>query len=298
MSISNIVIMGFGKMPKDCAEILLRNRINIKQILETEKNDLSPLKGYCSRVKIPFKHTNKKETTSFLDSIDEPTVVFSINNNYIFPNKIIEKKNLRIVNFHNSLLPKYPGHGQVIPSWVIFNGETRHGVTWHLIDKGIDSGNILCQKGFSISKKDIALQVMMRAIKLGIELFSLHWKEFIDPTNKGIPQKKHKRHIYRIKDIPNDGHVNISWDFVKMNNFLRSMDYGPFRLLPPSIIKLGKKAYEIKSYQIYPRKKQVTKYRMQLSPLNKAEKNEMIFFYKKGIIRLIVKEVAASGENN
>ncbi len=55
--------MGFGKMPKDCAEILLSNRINIKQILETEKNDLSPLKGYCSRVKIPFKHTNKKETT-------------------------------------------------------------------------------------------------------------------------------------------------------------------------------------------------------------------------------------------
>lgn len=90
-------------MPADSAGILLDITISIQHILETEKSDFSPLQGLCTRFNIPFKRFSHNETTSFLNSVEESTAVLSINNIYIFPLKIVEKENLRIINFHNSI---------------------------------------------------------------------------------------------------------------------------------------------------------------------------------------------------
>ena len=100
--------MGFGKMPADCAAILLANNIDIQDIWETERSVFSPLQGFCKRYKISFKRPARNETTVLLESIKKPTVVLSINNNYIFPRDILRKKKLRVINFHNSLLPFIP----------------------------------------------------------------------------------------------------------------------------------------------------------------------------------------------
>lgn len=53
-------------------------------------------------------------------------------------------KDARLYNIHFSLLPSYKGmYTSAIP---ILNGEEMVGVTFHEIDKGIDTGNIIAQK--------------------------------------------------------------------------------------------------------------------------------------------------------
>jgi len=52
----------------------------------------------------------------------------------------------RIVNIHNSLLPRYRGLHST--AWAIMNGEKYLGLTIHLMNENIDDGPILHQKKF------------------------------------------------------------------------------------------------------------------------------------------------------
>ena len=290
MSFFKIIIMGFGKMPTDCAGILLTNNVPVHGIWETEKSEFSPLEGLSARLNIPFERPSRKEATALLDSLREPAVVFSINNNYLFPSQICEKDNLRIINFHNALLPRYPGHGRVIPTWVIFNGESRHGVTWHLVNAGIDAGDILCQGEFAISENDTALKVMMRAISLGVDLFSRHFQEVIGHRCEGRPQGQVQRRVYRSRDIPNNGHIDISWDFLTMSRFLRSMDYGHFKLLPASKINLDGILYVVTGYRIIAKNTHINNNNnIQIAHSSEKNGNEARFFYREGMINLLLR---------
>ena len=58
----------------------------------------------------------------------------------------------RIVNIHPSLLPRHPGLGAIERSWEA--GDSRLGITIHLVDHGVDTGPVLAQA--SISRETFA----------------------------------------------------------------------------------------------------------------------------------------------
>jgi methionyl-tRNA formyltransferase len=296
MSLLNVIIMGFGKMPADCARILLNHNIAINIILETEQSVFSSLQGVAERMDVPFERPARDETTTFLRSLTEPTVILSINNNYIFPSEICHKDNLSIINFHGSLLPRYPGHGKVIPAWVIFNGESRHGVTWHLVNADIDSGNILCQADFPVSETDRALNIMMRVISLGTDLFSRHWDKFIAAQCEGNTQTHTQDHIYSGRDLPNDGHIDISWNFLTMSRFLRSMDYGTFKLVPPPKINLDGTPYVVTGYRITAKDTNINDNAASIRGHLEQKANQATFLFREGIITLSVLRKDSYGE--
>lgn len=259
MSRPFIGILGFGKMVADCTQILLNNHVLVNFVLETEEGRFSSLEALCSRHNIPFKKPSRTEAAAFLNDLADQTVVFSANNNFIFPRRIVGKKNLRVINFHNAVLPSYPGHGQAIPQWIIYNNEKRHGVTWHLVNDQIDAGNILCQDIFEISASDTAMSVMMRSMRLGIALFDKWWESFLDSGFHGMAQAENTRRIYQSSlqnrlykktDIPNNGYLDLSWGFDQSFRFLRSMDYSRLQLIEPPKIVLDGEEYSIRKYKV------------------------------------------------
>jgi len=259
MAYPAVGILGFGKMVADCAQILLNQSVKVSFVLETEESPFSSLESLCTRNSIAFERATGKKAAEFLDGLDEPTVILSINNNFLFPAQIVQKKNLRIVNFHNALLPSYRGHGQSIPRWIVYNGETRHGVTWHLIDEKIDSGNILCNKTFVILETDTALSVMVRSIKVGIALFEQWWKRFLEFRFQGMSQACSKLQIYKSplqhrvygkKDLPNNGQLDPSWGFDQSIRFLRSMDYSRLQIIASPKIAVDDEVRSIKKYRV------------------------------------------------
>jgi len=74
-------------------------------------------------------------------------------------------KTKQLFNIHFSLLPKYKGmFTSIMP---ILNNEKTIGVTFHKIDKGIDTGDIITQKEFEINLMDNSRDVYYKYIENG-----------------------------------------------------------------------------------------------------------------------------------
>ena len=92
----------------------------------------------------------------------------------VFYDKIIKKEFIdkcgKILNLHNSPLPKYRGVSPI--NWALKNEEQEHGVTIHEILPGIDDGPIVGQLKYSIYPQfDEVGDVYARALKYGYILF-------------------------------------------------------------------------------------------------------------------------------
>lgn len=66
------------------------------------------------------------------------------------------------INAHPSLLPKYRGPNPYF--WTIRNQEQISGVTFHLIDKGLDTGAILAQEEIKIYPSDTGKSLKERTV--------------------------------------------------------------------------------------------------------------------------------------
>lgn len=94
-------------------------------------------------------------------------------------------KDARLYNIHFSLLPKYKGmYTSALP---ILNGETESGVTLHKIDKGIDTGEIIDQKSFSI-KGLTCREIYLSCIKYGTEVVIKNIEEILKGIETAYPQ--------------------------------------------------------------------------------------------------------------
>jgi methionyl-tRNA formyltransferase len=74
---------------------------------------------------------------------------------------LLELPRIGCVNCHSSLLPKHRGPNPF--AWCLLTGETRTGATFHVMDPGIDTGDILDQTAFDITKEDTTLSIYRRA---------------------------------------------------------------------------------------------------------------------------------------
>lgn len=69
--------------------------------------------------------------------------IFSINNGHILTKETLELATKGCYNYHDSLLPSYAGVNAT--NWALINQESMHGISWHKMDQGIDTGQIAVQ---------------------------------------------------------------------------------------------------------------------------------------------------------
>ena len=94
-------------------------------------------------------------------------------------------KNARLYNIHFSLLPAYKGmYTSALP---ILNGEKTAGVTFHKIDDGIDTGDIIAQKEFSIEGMDCR-ELYLSYIRHGTKLVIECMDDVLNNRIKATPQ--------------------------------------------------------------------------------------------------------------
>jgi methionyl-tRNA formyltransferase len=85
----------------------------------------------------------------------------------ILPQQVFSIPALGAYNIHASLLPRFRGPAPI--QRAIAAGETETGVTVFRIDKGIDTGNIVMQKGIAIAQDETASHLSARLALLGGE---------------------------------------------------------------------------------------------------------------------------------
>ena len=219
-----ILIIGNGKIAVDCARIVK----NDNELVGIVTEPLAYLGGKSlSQMPDSFNPIEAHDINKIAHVLKDlrPDVIFSINNFQLIKDEILGIPPLGVINFHNGPLPKYAGLN--VCSWAIINGETEHGVTWHYVDKGVDSGNIIAQSKFSIEQEENALHLIMKCIKEGIKLFSTILPEVTKQRVKGIAQDTSQRTAYKKSELPNNGKVSFAWNGKKVYNFIRGLNFDP-----------------------------------------------------------------------
>ncbi|AQW86804.1 formyltransferase domain-containing protein [Campylobacter pinnipediorum subsp. caledonicus] len=225
MKYNNIFIVGIGRVADKCLAIA---------------------SSFFNQHVQKISFTDSFKADSFFNKL-ENSLIISANNFYIFKEEAIDKNT--IINYHNSLLPRHRGAGAHI--WSVYENDFESGITWHLVDNGIDTGDIIVQEKIILDDNITSGKLLYKQHELAISSFELclhklQSNDFISNNwDSNMLSSIHKK-----KDIPNNGILDLTWDKKKISSFLRSMNIGIFKTIPlPQIILFSNK-YEIISYEI------------------------------------------------
>lgn len=168
------------------AQLLIAKGFHIYGIFSPNKQvrDWAISQGIYSLdlTKNQIKETLKKYPYDYL---------FSIVNSIVLDEEILASPIKKAINYHDSLLPKYAG--LYATYWAIINNETKHGITWHQVDQGIDTGQILIQKQVEVNKEDTSLSLNMKCYEAALDAFSSLLDSINDNDLQTYPQDLSKR---------------------------------------------------------------------------------------------------------
>lgn len=127
-----------------------------------------------------------------------PDLIISSYFRKIIPEKIFSISKIASINIHPSYLPFY--RGPVPTAWSILNNEKYSGATIHLLDKQIDTGDILVQKKIKIYKYETGYELYKRVMKLGFLIFKKNFNLILNKKIKRTKQKKFGSYYGKLND--------------------------------------------------------------------------------------------------
>ncbi|MDJ0630914.1 MAG: LLM class flavin-dependent oxidoreductase [Rhodobacter sp.] len=162
--------------------------------------------------------------------------LLSIANTQLISEAVLAKATQGAVNFHDGPLPRYAGLNA--PVWAILGGEIRHGITWHVIEGGIDEGRIIAQQEIALAPDETALTLNAKCFSAAIERFG----DVIAALEAGlpdtVPQDLSQRSYFGLHDRPVAGAaIDPARPAEEIARLVRALDHGDYRN-PLSVPKL------------------------------------------------------------
>lgn len=231
----NVYVIGYGFVVTEvlkCVSALSDKYSYNIEYIEHEVHEFNTAKTYCKdNGIISCTIEDKKLLEAKFMSIEEKSLIISASNNYLFPKSVLDKDNITVINFHNALLPKFPGRNA--PSWVIYEGEEETGITWHYVTSRVDAGNIIIQKKVPIDPDVRAYELANVLMNLAYEAFAECYEDVLNETVQVVEQVvSDNRKMYLSKEVPGNGSfcVNDSWEDIY--RLLRATDYAKYDIFP------------------------------------------------------------------
>lgn len=131
----------------------------------------SPVKAFATDHHIPVWQPQRVkkdvETLTQLKQI-EADIFVVIAYGQILSKKILDMPKLGCINVHGSILPQYRGAAPI--QWSIYNGEKETGITTMLMDRGMDTGDMLLKATIPIQLLDNAQVLAEKLAITGADL--------------------------------------------------------------------------------------------------------------------------------
>lgn len=236
-------IIGEANITLQCADILLAGGHKLLGMISPSEK----IKKWCTANSISYIESIKEFEKNHTD---EPfDFLFSIVNSEIIPQKILRLPRYFAINYHNSPLPKYAG--LYATSWAILNGETQHGISWHIMNEVIDAGDILKQPSFPIDDMDTAFSLNLKCYEQAIYSFRELVEELSANTMTPVKQDLSYRSYYGLKDKPtNFGFISWEQSSESIDRLCRALTFGNYtnQLEIPKIM-INREIFVVKSYE-------------------------------------------------
>ncbi|MFI5982195.1 amino acid adenylation domain-containing protein [Streptomyces sp. NPDC051555] len=151
--------------------------------------------------------------------------LFSIANLRMLPDEVLELPARLPVNFHDGPLPRHAG--LFATSWAVLEGDTDHGVSWHVMTREADTGDLLRQRAVPVGPRATAHDLDVACYDAGIESFTELVDELAAGTATRTPQDLALRTYHGKYDGPPGAGV-LDWrrPAAELDALVRATDFG------------------------------------------------------------------------
>ena len=255
----SIVFMGTPEFAVPSLEVLIRNEYPVKAVVTAPdrpsgrglRMKYSAVKNAALQYDLAVIQPSKLKDDDFIFRLKEISAdIFVVVAFRMLPEKVWSLPPMGTVNLHASLLPLYRGAAPI--NHAIINGEEITGVTTFIIEKEIDTGNILMQEKEVIHKSDTAGTVHDRLMHNGANLL----ERTIAAMAKDQVEPKPQDEIVSVTYIPKAPKLTtdfcrITWssDADRIYDFVRGLSPYPaaWTILVANDRRINVKIIEVKA---------------------------------------------------
>jgi natural product biosynthesis luciferase-like monooxygenase protein len=215
------IIIGDESLTQHCAETLLSQGHRLTALV----TDTPALADWAKARNIQVE-AHGPDLANRLRDVSADWVLSIANLKILRPDVLARARN-GAVNFHDGLLPKRAGLNA--PIWALIDGERTHGITWHLIDDGVDTGDILVQRSVDIAPEDTALTLNTKCYEAGLTSFP----DLLSELAAGLPNRRRQdtaqRSYHALSDRP-EAHGLLRFDQTADTalRLIRALDHGTY----------------------------------------------------------------------
>lgn len=236
MSQFSCVVIGNESLLIGCAEAVLARGHLLQAVVSTD----SDIRAWAEGKALPVL-TDPTEVTDAYDWL------LSIANLRVIPDPVLALARKGAVNFHDGPLPRYAGLNT--PNWAIMAGEAQHGITWHVMEGGIDEGDILAQRLFDIAEDETAFSLNSKCYAAAMDSFGEVLEQLSTDALHRQPQDLSQRSYFARDHRPAAGEIlDFSQTSQDLSRLVRGLDYGAYwnplgsakLLLSDQVLRVGK----------------------------------------------------------
>lgn len=222
---SNVVIVGVGSLASAVASRIHESTdYQVGLVVDTSAGNRG-LESVAEQTGSPYLLAPTLKNAELLARIRElqPAYIFSADNLRIFSPELLKLATVACINFHNGPLPDYRGVN--IPTWVIWNGETEHSVTWHIMLEEVDAGGAMLRRAFALDERETAFSLSMKCIQAGIDSVPTLIEMLPDLDTSHITPPASAGRYFARSSLPNDGILDSAWSATELDRLFRAMHY-------------------------------------------------------------------------
>ncbi len=225
----NICFMGSPKFSLETLDILNKNEnINVSLVVsgkdkKRNRNKFKPtvIKQYALDNNLEVITPDSVNTDEFINILKDKKIDFIVVVAFgqLIKDKLLDEFENKIINLHPSSLPKYRGPSPV--QFTLLNGDKKTHASAMLIEKGMDSGNILYQKELDIKEDDDFTSLSEKLSKLGSRAILYSLLNYNDLIEKSIKQDDQKA-TFTQKITKDMGRIDFSQSKEEIINKIRA----------------------------------------------------------------------------
>lgn len=213
-------VVGQGSLTIQCAEHLVSSGHVLQGVVSREDAVVSWARRNGIAVVEPGKDLHERLQTPF-------DVLFSIANFDILSEAVLSLPVSCAINFHDGPLPEYAGLN--VTSWAIINGESKHAVSWHLMERGVDTGDVLIREPVDIDPEETSFSLNAKCYQVGLETFETLVRQLEQGEIARTPTDPSHRTYFSAAKRPAQGAI-IDWrqPADEIIALVRGLDFGPY----------------------------------------------------------------------
>ncbi len=248
MNKQSLIFLGSKPIGYRCLEYLIEQQDQLDlQIVGLLTNDNPTFNPSLSLIKLANQY--QIPIIESLDEMPQVDVLYSVQYHEILKPEHIAKANRIALNLHMAPLPEYRGCNQF--SFAILDSKKEFGTTIHLMDQGIDHGDILAEKRFEIPSNCWVQDLYTLTESHSLNLFRESLADIMQGNMKVISQQSlvalRGTSIHYRKEMNEIKQIQLDWDEEKISRHIRATFMPGFE--PPFTLIDGQKVYFTRTWK-------------------------------------------------